>query len=129
MTCNFILKIFRARQMTLEDIIRQRIKLEGPISFHDFMEMALYFPELGYYTSPNEKIGTSGDYYTSPTFTTIFGEMIAIQLEEMWSCLGKKDFTIVEYGAGTGVLCNSILHQLQSNRSLFEKLHYCIIEK
>ncbi len=93
------------------------------------MEMALYYPELGYYASPKEKIGKDGDYYTSPLFSSLFGEMIAEQLEEMWNCLGKKEFTIVEYGAGTGVLCNDILHQLQNKKGLFERLQYCIIEK
>ena len=43
--------------MSLSEIIIQRIKDEGPISFHDFMEMALYYPGLGYYTSAQNKIG------------------------------------------------------------------------
>ena len=50
--------------MSLSEIIVQKIKAEGPISFHDFMEMALYYPELGYYTSDRDKIGVNGDYYT-----------------------------------------------------------------
>ena len=37
--------------MSLSDIIMERIQKEGPISFRDFMEMALYYPKLGYYTS------------------------------------------------------------------------------
>jgi SAM-dependent MidA family methyltransferase len=30
--------------------------------------------------------------------------MIGRQIEEMWQILGRKPFTIVEYGAGTGLL-------------------------
>jgi len=53
--------------MSLSDIIVQTIHRDGPISFHDFMDMALYYPGLGYYTSEKNKIGEKGDYYTSQT--------------------------------------------------------------
>ena len=51
--------------LSLSDIIIQRIQKDGAISFRDFMEMALYYSELGYYTSSSEKIGKEGDYFTS----------------------------------------------------------------
>lgn len=113
----------------LTSIITQRINTDGPISFNDFMEMTLYYPELGYYTSPQNKIGIDGDYYTSPGFTPVFGEMIAKQLEEMWHMLGGKEFAVVEYGAGTGSLCLDILNQLKNNEELYNRLTYYIIEK
>src|ERR1044071_1956672 len=100
--------------MSLSEIIIQRIREEGPISFRDFMEMSLYYPELGYYSSSKNKIGKDGDYYTSPDLTPVFGEMIAKQLEEMWELSGKQPFTIVEYGAGTGTLCRDILNSLKN---------------
>jgi SAM-dependent MidA family methyltransferase len=113
----------------LADIIRDKILEEGPLSFRDFMEMALYYPELGYYTSATDKIGKQGDYYTVPYFTNIYGELIAKQLEEMWPLLDKKDFTIVEYGAGMGSLCIDILEQLRNNKKFYQRIKYCIIEK
>src|SRR5688572_28894887 len=115
--------------MSLSEIIIQKIQKEGPVSFRDFMEMALYYPEYGYYTSRGEKIGKYGDFYTSPYFTSIFGYMIAKQLEEMWFILGKEPFTIVEYGAGTGALCNDILSQLKNNKQFYDGLNYFIIEE
>ena len=115
--------------MSLSEIIVEKIKKEGPVSFHEFMEMALYYPEYGYYTSAGDKIGKHGDFYTSPYLTSIFGYMIAKQLEEMWCILDKKSFTIVEYGAGEGRLSNDILTRLKSNKQLYDKLNYCIIEK
>ena len=84
-----------------------KIRREGPISFRDYMDMVLYEPGHGYYASPGEKIGKNGDFYTSPTLTPLFGEMIARQLQEMWIILDKAPFTIVECGAGTGALCRS----------------------
>ena len=114
---------------SLSEIIQDKIVAEGPLSFHDFMEMALYYPGLGYYTSAPDKIGKQGDYYTIPYFTNLYGKLVAKQLEEMWVLLDKKDFTIVEYGAGMGSLCCDILSQLKNNPGFYKKLKYCIIEK
>ncbi len=115
--------------MFLSDIITEKILSEGPISFHDFMDMCLYYPGLGYYTSTKDKIGKKGDYYTSPSLTPAFGATIGRQLEEMWRLLGEPEFTVVEYGAGMGFLCHDILEFLKSNNAFYDKLNYCIIEK
>ncbi|MDB4920058.1 SAM-dependent methyltransferase [Mucilaginibacter sp.] len=115
--------------MELTEIIRQRIRKEGPVSFHDFMEMALYHPEQGYYMAAQDKIGKSGDFYTSSNLGPVFGAMIGRQLEEMWHLTGENEFTVVEYGAGTGVLCHDILDYLKNNLQLYNQLHYAIIEK
>ena len=116
-------------QLSLSEIIREKIFKEGAIPFNDFMEMALYYPEFGYYTSATDKIGKEGDFYTSPYLTNVFGQVIAKQLEEMWQLTGKNDFTIVEYGAGMGSLCIDILDELKNNQQFYKKLKYCIIEK
>ncbi|MFV8269554.1 class I SAM-dependent methyltransferase [Flavobacterium sp. GT2N3] len=115
--------------MQLSELIIQRIKEEGPLSFHDFMEMALYHPELGYYNATQTKIGADGDFYTSPCISADFGAMIGRQIEEMWLNLAKQPFKIIEYGAGTGLLCHDILAYLKNNSALYDTLSYCIIEK
>jgi SAM-dependent MidA family methyltransferase len=115
--------------MELSEIIIKRIKKDGPISFRDFMEMALYYPKLGYYNSMDTKIGADGDFYTSANLSASFGAMLGRQIEEMWRLLGKKPFKIVEYGAGTGLLCHDILDYLKKNKALYAGLCYCIIEK
>jgi SAM-dependent MidA family methyltransferase len=43
--------------------------------------------------------------------------------------MGRQTFTIVEYGAGTGLLCRDILFRLQEHRQFYERLNYFIIEK
>lgn len=115
--------------MQLSEILKEKIKKEGPVSFRDFMEMALYYPALGYYNSASNKIGKEGDYYTSPALSSLFGELVGKQIEEMWFLLDQKPFTIVEYGAGTGLLCYDILNYLKNNQALYSKLKYCVIEK
>ncbi|HET6252656.1 MAG TPA: SAM-dependent methyltransferase [Puia sp.] len=114
---------------SLREIIRNKIEQEGPLSFRDFMEMALYHPRLGYYSSSLPRLGESGDFYTSAYVTGLFGELLAHQLEEMWQRLGGGEFTVVEYGAGSGLLCRDILGRLRENGPLYEKLNYFIIEK
>ena len=115
--------------MALSEIIIEKIKNDGPIPFHDFMDMALYYPDLGYYTSARNKIGAEGDFYTSSCLTPVFGALIGKQIEEMWRLLGEGPFTIVEYGAGTGMLCHDILEYCKNIPRLYEQLNYCIIEK
>lgn len=115
--------------MSLSDIIIKKIQKQGPISFRDFMEMALYYPGLGYYTSKRDKIGKSGDYFTSSNLTPAFGEMLGRQLEEMWHIIGEKKFTIVEMGAGTGLLSLDVIEYLKKKPEIFRDLDYCIVEK
>ncbi len=116
-------------QIPLPVIIRNQIQEAGPMTFRDFMEMALYHPEHGYYNSTRPKLGEGGDFYTSSYVTELFGELLARQLEEMWRLLDGGPFTVVEYGAGTGLLCQDILSRLKLNPALYEKLNYFIIER
>lgn len=115
--------------MDLTSIIIQRIQQEGPLSFHDFMEMALYYPALGYYTSGSTKIGQQGDFLTTPHISPVMGMVLGRQLEEMWRRSGEKEFTIVEYGAGEGLLAHDILDHLRGHCRHFDRLRYCLIEK
>jgi SAM-dependent MidA family methyltransferase len=70
------------------------------MSFRDFMAIALYDPELGYYTV-GARIGERGDFVTSPQVSPAFAAAIANRFREdaakLW---GTVDF--VEAGAGEG---------------------------
>lgn len=114
--------------MELATIIQHAIQEHGSISFHDFMEMSLYYPELGYYTSAEYPTEGKGDYYTSPQLTPLFGMLLGKQLEEMWEAMGKGNFTIVEYGAGSGRLCQDIMDYLKTIPEFYDQLNYCIVE-
>ncbi|MDP2952868.1 MAG: SAM-dependent methyltransferase, partial [Chloroflexota bacterium] len=96
--------------VSLESLIKDRIRREGPIPFARFMEMALYTPSLGYYTSGKERVGPQGDFYTSPAVHPAFGALIALALEGMWRFLDcPTPFTVVEMGAGKGHLARDVL--------------------
>lgn len=110
-------------------LIIKEIREKGPISFRDFMEFALYYPGLGYYTSQGEKIGKEGDYYTAPHLTPLFGEMIGKQILEMRGLLCDGEFSIVEMGAGKGLLASDILGFLKrEDRDFYDRVRYHIIE-
>ena len=58
------------------------IRKQGPISLARFMELALYCPVYGYYEKEGDKIGRRGDYYTSVSVGSLFGELLACQFAE-----------------------------------------------
>ena len=112
----------------LKRIIADRIQRDGPISFRKFMELALYYPEYGYYTSPDTDIGCRGDFYTSPHVHPVFGAMIGRQIEEMWRTMDMPDeFHIIEAGAGKGYLAGDMLAYFKDTR-FYEAVRYTIIE-
>ena len=86
----------------------QRISEHGKMTFAEFMELALYWPNGGYYPRLGA-VPPPQDYYTAPMAHPAFGALIALQLEEMWRLLGEPSpFTVVEQGAGTGRLAGDI---------------------
>jgi SAM-dependent MidA family methyltransferase len=84
------------------------------ITFASYMDLVLYAPEVGYYARTPDRIGSRGDFFTSPHLGTDFGEMLAIQLAEMWELLDRpQPFMVVEMGAGQGLLAKDILNYWQ----------------
>ena len=98
--------------MTAEAEIRRRIRDTGPITFAEFMEVALYWPDGGYYSylPGAEPFGAAGDYYTSPLAHPAFGALLAAQLYQCWRLLeSPATFYVAELGAGNGLLGQDIL--------------------
>lgn len=92
------------------DELRRRISAQGPIGFDEFMAVALYHPEGGYYAAGIERTGTRGDFFTSVNAGPVFGRLLAAQFGEMRRLLGEpRDFTIVEQGANNGQLLADVL--------------------
>jgi len=92
----------------LRDRLRARIEADGPLTFVDFVEAALYDPDDGFYSKP--VVGEAGDFVTSPHVSPVFGILLATQLEEFWQLLGRPDpFSVVEVGAGDGTLARQVL--------------------
>jgi SAM-dependent MidA family methyltransferase len=107
-----------------------RIDQNGPITFAEFMEMALYDPEFGYYTT-DPVIGAGGDYWTSSEVHPIYGDLLARQLAQAAAVIAPTGvFTILEMGAGRGTLAGHLLAALRREHpGLLDRLQYLIIER
>ena len=109
----------------INDSISQRI------TFARYMDLVLYHQQYGYYSS-KVRIGSQGDFFTSASLGRDFGELLAIQLLEMWRNLDcPTPFYLVEMGAGNGELAKDILNYLQTQgeRNFCQSLMYIIIEQ
>jgi SAM-dependent MidA family methyltransferase len=114
----------------LTEIIKQEIADKGPMTFERFVELALYHPDYGYYTSGGTRIGKERDYYTSPCVHPAFGETVSRFLVKTAASLGGGVFTVVEPGAGRGLLASDILGSLRENApELYSRTSYVVIEK
>jgi SAM-dependent MidA family methyltransferase len=113
------------------DFIREEISKSGVISFARFMELALYCPETGYYERNRDNVGRAGDFITSVSTGSLFGELLAFQFSKWLGEFTICDlrFTVIEAGAHDGKLAADILNWLKKNRpGLFAKVEYVILE-
>lgn len=116
----------------LTSIIRQAIA-EAPgqaISLAQYMGLALYHPDHGYYQRKHAGPGRHGDFLTSPEASPYFGLTVARQAIEVWDRLGQpEEWEIREYGAGTGVLAYDMLAGIGHDApEVLDGLRYRLVE-
>ncbi len=111
---------------SLHLLIMERIQHEGPITFAEYMRMALYEPGYGYYVTGPARMGWQGDYYTSTDVSPLFAHCMGRQLQQMWEQLGQPTpFTVLEQGAGRGDLGREICSwAAQESSSFYAALDY-----
>lgn len=97
---------------------------DGWLSFADYMNLVLYAPGLGYYSAGSRKFGAAGDFVTAPEISPLFSQCIAGQCAQLLNDLGGG--TIIEPGAGTGIMAADILLELAHLDALPER--YLILE-
>lgn len=106
-----------------------RIRRGGPLTFADFMQAALYDPELGYYAT--RQPGHGGHYATSPTVSPWFGRLLARELAGVWEALARPDpFTVIEVGGGQGDLAAEALEEaVDEGWPVADTLHWRFVER
>jgi SAM-dependent MidA family methyltransferase len=120
----------------LGEQLRQEIAARGPLPFAEFMQRALYDPEHGYYTRSLQQTGKRGDFFTSVSVGSFFGELLAFQFARWIEALMARrnashpsPFQIVEAGAHDGQLAQDILVSLRAHEpAIFKSIEYWIIE-
>jgi SAM-dependent MidA family methyltransferase len=111
--------------------LRERIRSGGPISFHDWMEAALYDEREGYYRRADlKRWGREGDYRTSPERSPLFAATFARLFNSVHEQLGEPGgFTIWEAGGGGGHFAHGVLENLaRSYPQTFSATHYIFDE-
>ena len=101
---------------TLSDIVKKEIEDRGPVSFRRFVELSLFHPRRGYYSSGKAAIGKSGDFYTAPSVHPSFGEILSRFAVSAHELLGGEKLGILEFGAAGGWLARDILEALRRDR-------------
>jgi len=86
----------------------------GWIPFSRYMEIVLYEPRMGYYSAGAHKLGAGGDFTTAPELSPLFGAAIVSTILPVLEGLKAQGLPtkILEFGAGTGKLAESILSRL-----------------
>ncbi len=113
----------------LAELLAERIRRFGPLTFADYMRECLYHPVHGYYSKAEAK--RFADYYTSVDVHPIFARLLARQFAEMWESLGRPvEFALVEGGAGVGRFAGQALDFCEAKLPGFYKaLRYVAVER
>ncbi len=97
-------------------------------AFLEYHDLIMFHPKFGYYSSG--RVAFSIDYQTYPiALAPYFGQMIAEHLFRMWQGMRRtgtlgagERFTVAEFGAGNGVMAESILdHVVQRSKEAGNK--------
>lgn len=114
----------------LAALLKQRIAMQGPLTFADFMDIALYHPNFGYYTRTMRQIGPTGDYLTAPEVHPAFGRLLGRWAQERWQALGwPPRFAVIEGGPGTGALARGVFEWADGQPDFLAALEYVLVEK
>ena len=88
------------------------------------MELALYHPQHGYYSSGRVRTGRAGHFMTSAELDPSFGELWARAIEQTWELCGRPArLNVVEIGGGEGGFAAAVLASAQV------PLSYVLVER
>jgi SAM-dependent MidA family methyltransferase len=89
------------------DVLRNSL-ISSDLPFRDFVELALYHPEFGYYARPKSPIGREGDFITSLHLSPLFSDVLGNLINEFMSRTGDGLSQVVDIGCGDGALIRSL---------------------
>jgi SAM-dependent MidA family methyltransferase len=98
-------------EVSMRDVLRNTLHY-GDLSFRDFVELALYHPQFGYYASSKNPVGKEADYVTAPVLSPAFSFAIAALFREFVSRNEGEVCSFVDIGCGDGGLIESVAAQI-----------------
>ena len=100
-------------RLPLENEIRRRIAVAGPMPVAEYMALCLFDREHGYYTT-RDPFGARGDFITAPEVSQMFGELVGLWMSAVWKQMGApENVRLVELGPGRGTMMKDALRALQ----------------
>lgn len=110
----------------LDAISKSRMRA---ITYEKYMSLCLYEPESGYYQRNALKIGRKGDFYTSSSIGTVYGEVLAFTF-----CKLVKEKVIspifIEVGGGNGRFASSFLTYCKEKEfEIYQTMNYILIDE
>ncbi|GHO43657.1 SAM-dependent methyltransferase [Ktedonospora formicarum] len=114
----------------LQERILDQIRRQGPLTFADYMRMALYEPNYGYYVNGKTRVGWEGDFFTSSDVSEMFAHCMGRQLFQMWEMLRQpRRFNVVEQGSGRALVSQGVQAWAEQEQPAFaEALHYTNVD-
>ena len=99
----------------LHQLVRGAITRQGGwLPFDRFMALALYAPNLGYYSRGSRQFGSlpvsGSDFVTAPELSPLFGQALARQVAQALAASDSDE--VWEFGAGSGALAAQLLASL-----------------
>lgn len=117
-------------QIALKEMIGA--KPERRIPFSEYMAVALYHPQCGYYRRKREKIGREGDFVTNSTIHGVYGEVWSERFVRDWRLLPEREdgaYLLAEIGGGAGHFAQQVLDHLRRvDQEIYERLSYLFVE-
>ncbi|NCG28022.1 MAG: hypothetical protein GWP42_10830 [Verrucomicrobiales bacterium] len=122
-----------ANKNSIMGLIHEKIhESDSALPFDEFMELALYHPNYGYYTSARKRVGSDGDFITSVSVGQCFGMILAHHFAPIIESMASNsdEVVIVELGAEEGDLAKDVMGTLSEllNDSIFKRLRYIVVE-
>ncbi|HEX8568532.1 MAG TPA: SAM-dependent methyltransferase [Caulobacteraceae bacterium] len=114
--------------MSLEERLKARIRLDGPMTVADYVTACLHDPQDGYY-AVRPRIGSEGDFITAPLISQMFGELLGLWAVETWRRLGAPErFRLVEVGPGDGTLIDDALRAARLDPAFLQAAELVLVE-
>lgn len=112
----------------LRAALLRQIRAQGPISLADYMAQCLLHPRHGYYAT-RDPLGRAGDFTTAPEISQMFGEVLGLQLAQVWMDQGAPNpFTLAELGPGRGTLMADMLRATSRVPGFHDALSLHLVE-
>ena len=82
----------------------QKSCANGPISYRDYIELALYAKHCGYYTRDRERVGRSPDrdFYTAESLGKVFAQLVTTAAHDLLGEATASRCTFIEIAAEPG---------------------------